>query len=128
MYYDAENLFFEDKSVDTTITSDVIDLGSKGPFVHPLYVVIKLTTKMTSGTMDTFTLQADSTAAFSSAKTLTTVTVPSSITQTAGPAQLAVLYAPITPGYRYLRLVGAGTTPVGGKITAFLANGVKVDL
>ena len=83
-YIDAENTLV----APTTLTSsvqigDFVDLGSKGGFVHPLYVDVKLTEKMTSGKVDSVTLQSSANEAFSSPADEVQVTVPSSVPQTA---------------------------------------------
>ena len=44
-YIDAENRFFAEKTCASSMTSDVIDLGSSGGFLSPLYIDIKLTEK-----------------------------------------------------------------------------------
>lgn len=127
-YIDAENLFFEDEVVAAAMTSNVIDLGNPGPFMHPLYIDIRLTTKMTSGSMTTFALQSSADAAFTSPVTEVTITLPAAAVQQAGPCVLAQFFAPIKPSHRYIRLSGVGATPVGGKVTATMQNGIKVGI
>ena len=46
-YIDAENRFFAEKTCATSMTSDVIDLGSTGGFLSPLYIDVTLTAKLT---------------------------------------------------------------------------------
>lgn len=127
-YIDAENLFFEDEAVAAAMTSNVIDLGSSGPYLHPLYIDIRLTAKMTSGSMTTFALQSAADEAFTTPTTEVTITLPSAAVQAAGPCVLAQFFAPIKPAHRYIRLSGVGATPVGGKVTATMQNGIKVNM
>jgi len=127
-YIDAENRFFAEKTCASSMTSDVIDLGSAGGFLSPLYIDIKLTEKLTSGSMDSFKLQSAAAAAFSSPVDEVEITVPSSAPQTSKPCTLAQFHAPIKPGNRYVRIVGTGTSPVGGKVSASMQNGIAVNL
>jgi len=128
MYIDAQNLFFEDTEVAASLTSDVIDLGSAGAFMHPLYIDVKLTTPMTSGTMDSFKVQSSADEAFTTPVDEVEIFVATSIDQSAKAQTLAQFFCPIKVGNRYIRLVGAGTTPVGGKVTASMVNGIRVEM
>lgn len=128
MYIDAQNLFFEDKPVAASLISDVIDLGTGGTFMHPLYIDVKLTAPMTSGTMDSFKVQSSATDAFTDPVDEVEIFVAKSINQTAKAQTLAQFFCPIKVGNRYIRLLGKGTTPVGGKVTASMVNGIKVEM
>lgn len=128
MYIDAQNLFFEDKPVAASLTSDVVDLGTGGAFMHPLYIDVKLTAPMTSGSMDSFKVQSAADEAFTTPVDEVEIFVATSIDQTAKAQTLAQFFCPIKVGNRYIRLVGTGTTPVGGKVTASMVNGIKVDM
>ena len=128
MYIDAQNLFFEDKPVAASLTSDVVDLGTGGAFMHPLYIDVKLTAPMTSGSMDSFKVQSAATEAFTNPVDEVEIFVATSIDQTAKALTLAQFFCPIKVGNRYIRLVGTGTTPVGGKVTASMVNGIKVEM
>lgn len=125
-YIDCELFFMNDAAVSATMTSDAIDLG-KGPVGHPLFIDVKLTKAMTSGSMSSIIVQSSSTSNFASAVDEVTITVPSSVVQTA-PATLAQFFAPIRTDNRYVRLKLTGTSPVGGKVSAFMANGATVRL
>jgi len=127
-YIDAENRFFAEKTCASSMTSDVIDLGSTGGFLSPLYIDVTLTAKLTSGSMDSFKLQSAAAENFASPVDEVEITVPASAPQTSKPCKLAQFHAPIKPGNRYVRLVGTGTSPVGGKVSASLQNGIRVDL
>lgn len=128
MYIDAQNLFFEDKPVAASLTSDVVDLGTGGAFMHPLYIDVKLTAPMTSGSMDSFKVQSAADEAFTTPVDEVEIFVATSINQTAKAQTLAQFFCPIKVGNRYIRLVGTGTTPVGGKVTASMVNGIKVEM
>lgn len=127
-YIDAENTLMNGVTVAAAMTGVAVDLGSKGPFVSPLKIDVKLTQKLTSGSMNSFTLQSASDEDFTSPQDEVTITVPSAAPQTSKPCTLAQFHAPIKPGNRYIRLKGAGTSPVGGKITATMQNGIGVEL
>ena len=49
-YIDAENTLMTVSAADlgTAMTGPIVDLGSKGGFLSPLYIDAKLTKKMTS--------------------------------------------------------------------------------
>lgn len=127
-YLDNELIFMNDEAAAASMTSAVLDLGTKGGNVHPLFIDVKLTKAMTSGKMDTITVQSAATEAFSSPVTEMTVTVPASINQTAAPATLAQFFAPIKTSNRYVRITMAGTSPVGGKVSAYMTSGIAVGL
>ena len=127
-YIDAENTLMNSVTVASAATGVAVDLGSKGPFLSPLYVDVKLTQKLNSGSMDSFKIQSSADADFTSPQDEVEVTVPASVPQTSKPCTLAQFHSPIKPGNRYIRLVGKGTNPVGGKITATMQNGIGVDM
>lgn len=127
-YIDAENTLMNSVTVASAATGVAVDLGSKGPFLSPLYVDVKLTQKLTSGSMDSFKIQSSADADFTSPQDEVEVTVPASVPQTSKPCTLAQFHSPIKPGNRYIRLVGKGTNPAGGKITATMQNGIGVDM
>lgn len=120
---DAELLFCENKAAADSVTTDVIELGYVGNAVTPLLVNVLLTEKLTSGSMDTVKLQSASDSAFSAdVVDEITVSAPASVDQTAGPVHLAQFYAPIRFGNKFVRLVMTGTSPAGGKLTAYLGD------
>ena len=127
-YIDAENTLMNSVTVASACTGVAVDLGSKGPFVSPLKIDVKLTQKLTSGSMDSFKLQSAADEDFTTPQDEVEVTVPASVPQTSKPCTLAQFHSPIKPGNRYIRLVGKGTSPVGGKITATMQNGIGVDM
>lgn len=127
-YIDAQNTLMNTVTVAAACTGVAVDLGSKGPFLSPLYVDVKLTQKLTSGSMDSFKIQSSADEDFTTPQDEVEVTVPSSVPQTSKPCTLAQFHSPIKPGNRYIRLVGKGTSPVGGKITATMQNGIGVDM
>ncbi|MDD3534511.1 MAG: hypothetical protein PHR27_10870, partial [Candidatus Cloacimonetes bacterium] len=113
-YVDNELFLMQDANVGATMTSSVVEMGSKGGFNHPLYFDVKLTKAMTSGTMSTIKVQSSDKQDFSTnVATEVEITVPGSIVQTAGPATLAQFYAPIKLENKFIRLVITGTSPVG---------------
>ena len=127
-YVDNELFMFNDTAAAATMTSPAFDLGTSGNWVHPLFFDVKLTKAMTSGKMTSVKVQSSADEAFSSDVDEIALTIPASIDQTAGPATLAQFYAPIKTGNRYIRLVITGTSPAGGKLSAYMANGVSLAL
>jgi len=127
-YIDAENTLINTAELGSAITGPIVDLGSKGGFLSPLYIDAKLTKKLTSGSIDSFTLQSSASDTFSSPVNEVTITVPASAPQTSKPCTLAQFHAPIKPSNRYIRLKAAATSPVGGELFAAMQNGIKVDL
>ena len=129
-YIDAENTLMTVTAADlgTAMTGPIVDLGSKGGFLSPLYIDAKLTKKMTSGSIDSFTLQSSASDTFSSPVNEVTITVPASAPQTSKPCTLAQFHAPIKPSNRYIRLKAAATSPVGGELFAAMQNGIKGDM
>lgn len=127
-YIDAENTLINTAELGSAITGPIVDLGSKGGFLSPLYIDAKLTKKLTSGSIDSFTLQSAATDTFDSPVNEVTITVPASAQQTTKPCTLAQFHAPIKPSNRYIRLKAAATSPVGGELFAAMQNGIKVDL
>nr|DAN39331.1 MAG TPA: hypothetical protein [Caudoviricetes sp.] len=127
-YIDNELIFCNDVATATSVTSGVLDIGLGGAFVHPLFIDVKLTAPVTSGKVETITVQSSATEAFAAPVTEMSVTVPVSVNQTKKAATLAQFYAPIRAGNRYVRLVIAGTNPTGGKLTAYMSTGTAVNL
>lgn len=128
MYVDAQNLFFEDVDVATSNTSDVIDLGTNGAWVHPLYIDVKLTTPMTgTGKVTAITVQSAANKDFTTPADEITITPPAAVDQTKKAATIAQFYAPIRTGNRYVRLKTTASGS-GGKLYASMVNGIKVDM
>ena len=128
MIVDNELIFLNQVDTAAKVDSTVLDLGTTGGWVHPLYIDVKLTKPVTSGTVDTITLQSSATEAFASPVDEVTITVAKSIDQKAHAATLAQFFAPIKTGNRYVRLQVKGTAPTGGKIYGCLVNGVAVGV
>lgn len=123
MVIDNELIFDTDADVSASFKSaKVVDLGKNGAVLSPLDIMVTLATKMTSGSIDTVTVETSVDEAFTDAITEAAYTVAKSVDQTAGPCTLAHFKSPIAPQARYVRLSYAGTTPVGGKVTAFLTQ------
>ena len=122
MVLDAELLFMENAAVSASMTSNVVDLGKNGAVVDPLTIQANLTTPNTSGKINTLTLESSVDQAFTSPITEAAYTVATSLDQTKA-CVLAQFKSPVKPGGRYVRLKAAGTSPVGGKITAFYTVG-----
>ena len=127
-YIDNELLFLNDTDTAASVTSEVLDLGTKGAFIHPLCIDVKLTKALASGSIKTITVQSSATEAFDSPVDEMQITVPAAINQTAGPATLAQFFAPIRYGNRYVRIVVAGTSPTGGKLTAYMCAGATIRM
>lgn len=128
-YIDNELIFCNDVATAASVTSEVLDIGlGGGAFVHPLFIDVKLTAPVTSGKVETITVQSSATAAFAAPVTEMSVTVGASVNQTKKAATLAQFYAPIRAGNRYVRLVIAGNAPTGGKLTAYMSSGTAVNL
>lgn len=132
-YIDNELIFCQDKSITAAVSpattsetlSDVIDLGTNGPVLHPLFIDVKLPTPFTAGNISKITLQSSAVANdFSAAVDEMAVIPPATQTST---MTLAQFYAPIKTGNRYVRLKFDGaSSPAGGKVTAFMTPGATV--
>ena len=127
-YIDNELLMFNDEAAAASMTSAAFDLGTNGGFNHPLFFDVKLTEALTSGSVDSIKVQSSVDSVFTTPVDEVEITVPSSIDPTAGPATLAQFFAPIKLSNRYVRLVITCTTPVGGKVSAYMTNGIGVPL
>lgn len=127
MTIDYELIMCKDKDTAASVTSDVVDLGKNGANLSPLYVSVKLTQGLTSGSISAIKLQTAEDEAFSTPVDEITITVPSSVIQTR-PCNLAQFHCPITPQNRYARAVITGSTPVGGKLWAYITADVQVPL
>ena len=80
---DAQLLLSENQAVTgASANSNVIDLGSTGGFMHPLYFDVKLTTPMTSGKITKVKVQSAATEGFDSPADEVEVSVPDSLIQT----------------------------------------------
>ncbi|MCQ2282371.1 MAG: hypothetical protein MJZ99_07085 [Bacteroidales bacterium] len=127
-YIDNELIFLNDVDTAATVNSAVLDLGTKGAWLHPLYIDVKLTKALASGNITTIKVQSAATKEFTAPADEMQVTVPAAVNQTAGPATLAQFFAPIRTGNRYVRIVVTGTSPTGGKLTAYMSSGAAVNL
>ena len=127
-YIDAENILVNTAELGSAITGPVVDLGSKGAFMSPLYIDAKLTKKLTSGSINSLTLQSSPAEAFTAVTEEVKITVPSSLSQTSKPCTLAQFHAPIKPGNRYIRVKASASSPVGGELFVAMQNGMKVDM
>lgn len=127
-YIDAENILVNTAELGSAITGAVVDLGSKGAFMSPLYIDAKLTKKLTSGSINTIKIQSASDEAFTTPVDEAEVTVSASAPQTSKPCTLAQFHAPIKPGNRYIRAKATATAPVGGELFVAMQNGMKVDM
>ena len=127
-YIDAENILMKTDSLSATVNGAIVDLGSKGAFMSPLYIDAKLTKKLSSGSITSFTLNSSPAEAFTAITEEVKVTVPSSLPQTSRPCTLAQFHAPIKPGNRYIRITANGSSPVGGELYVTMQNGMKVDM
>jgi len=135
-YIDNELIFCKDKELTaaespattSNTTTDVIDLGTNGANIHPLFIDVKLTKKFSTGNVAKITVQSSAASNFNSATDEMAVEIPST-GQTSGVMTLAQFYAPIRTGNRYVRLkIGGAASPTGGKVTAFMVNGMGVAL
>ena len=124
---DAKLLLCSDKAVAASVTTDAIDLGKNGAVLVPLYVSVKLTEGCESGSMTSVKVQSASIAEFSDAVDEMTVQVPASVVQTR-PCNLVQFFAPISPAKRFVRLVMTGSSPVGGKLWAYLSPDIQVPI
>ena len=117
---DAQLLLSENQAVTgTDANSNVIDLGSTGGFMHPLYFDVKLTTPMTSGKITKVKVQSAATEGFDSPADEVEVSVPDSLIQTRA-CTVAQFFSPIKYGNRYIRLVYTASEAVGGKVFAYM--------
>lgn len=125
---DAQLLLSENQAVtDTSENSNVINLGSTGGFMHPLYFDVKLTTPMTKGKITKVKVQSSATKDFSSSANEVEVSVPDSLVQTRA-CTVAQFFSPIKYGNRYIRLVYTAEGAAGGKVFAYMTDGVQVTL
>lgn len=125
---DAQLLLSENQPVtDASANSNVIDLGSTGGFMHPLYFDVKLTTPMTSGKITKVKVQSSATEGFDSPADEVEVSVPDSLIQTRA-CTVAQFFSPIKYGNRYIRLVYTASGAVGGKVFAYMTDGIQVTL
>lgn len=126
---DAQLLLSENQPVDGASTnSSVIDLGSTGGFMHPLYFDVKLTTPMTAGKITKVKVQSSATKEFSDSADEVEVSVPASLDQTRA-CTVAQFFSPIKYGNRYIRLAyTAEDAAAGGKVFAYMTDGVQVTL
>lgn len=126
---DAQLLLSENQAVTgTSANSNVIDLGSTGGFMHPLYFDVKLTTPMTDGKITKVKVQSSATKEFSSSADEVEVSVPDSLDQTRA-CTVAQFFSPIKYGNRYIRLVyTTAKDATGGKVFAYMTDGVQVTL
>ena len=124
---DYELIMCKDKDTAASVNTDVVDLGKNGANLSPLYVSVKLTQGLTSGSINTIKLQTAEDEVFTSPVDEVTITVPASIIQTR-PCNLAQFHCPISPQNRYARAVITGSAPVGGKLWAYITGDVQVPL
>ena len=127
-YIDAENYLIAPKTAATGVYGDVVDLGNRGGFAHPLYVDVKLTEPVSSGKMDKVKLESSPTSGFTSGNvTEAEVTLyGGTAEQQARPMTLAQFHAPISPKNRYVRLTATAAAVSGGKIQATMQQGISV--
>ena len=125
---DAQLLLSENQAVTGAIVnSNVIDLGSTGGFMHPLYFDVKLTTPTTAGKITKVKVQSSATKEFSSPADEVEVSVPDSLVQTRA-CTVAQFFSPIKYGNRYIRLVYTAKDATDGKVFAYMTDGVQVTL
>ena len=125
---DAQLLLSENQAVTgTSANSNVIDLGSTGGFMHPLYFDVKLTTPMNSGKITNVKVQSSAVEDFASPADEVEVSVPDSLDQTRS-CTVAQFFSPIKYGNRYIRLVYTAEDAAGGKVFAYMTDGVQVTL
>lgn len=125
---DAQLLLSENQAVaGTSANSNVIDLGSTGGFMHPLYFDVKLTTPTTAGKITKVKVQSSATKDFSSSADEVEVSVPDSLVQTRA-CTVAQFFSPIKYGNRYIRLVYTAEANTDGKVFAYMTDGVQVTL
>ncbi len=125
---DAQLLLSENQAVTgASEPSKVIDLGSTGGFMHPLYFDVKLTTPMTTGKITKVKVQSSATAGFDTPADEVEVSVPDSLIQTRA-CTVAQFFSPIKYGNRYIRLVYTASDPAGGKVFAYMTDGIQVTL
>lgn len=74
MILDGENLFFKDKALASSLTSDVIAMGV-GESSQPMHIFVTCDGE-SSGATTTVTLKTSATESMSDAKTLGTYTAP----------------------------------------------------
>ena len=122
MVLDNELVFDMDTPVSASFNSKkVIDLGANGSVYEPMDLQVQLSTGCTSGTINSVKVQSAKDAKFSSPVDEVEFHVPTSLKQNV-PCVLAQFKCPITPQNRYVRLAYAGTSPSGGKVTAFITR------
>lgn len=125
---DAQLLLSENQPVTgTAAESNAIDLGSTGGFMHPLYFDVKLTTPMTTGKITKVKVQSSAEADFEEPVNEVEVSVPASLDQKRA-CTVAQFFSPIKYGNRYIRLAYTAEEAAGGKVFAYMTDGVQVTL
>jgi len=125
MNFDGNLIFSEDQAIGAaSVSSAVIDLGSPNAY-HSLWCIANLTTKMTSGKIDSIAVVTATDAAMTTPITMLTLTLGAAPVQTAGAAVLAQFRLP-TGMKQFMKLVFASTSPVGGKVFAGLVKDAPV--
>ncbi|MDR3349761.1 MAG: hypothetical protein LBO03_09260 [Acidaminococcales bacterium] len=115
----AQNLAISAASTNTT----PVDLGLNGDYYDAQpWLFVNLTAGFTAGAIASVKVQTADAEAFAAAVDVMTVTVPTTIAQTA-PAKLIVMKLP-RGMKRWMRLVVAASgTPAGGAVFAGLSTG-----
>lgn len=126
MVLDNALMFDENTAVASSFNSaKVIDLGLNGAVYEPLDIQVNLSVANASGKITSIKVQSAATQDFQPPVDEAQFFVPGSVVQTK-PCVLAQFKSPIKPQNRYVRLVYAGATPTGGKVSAFITKGIAV--
>ncbi len=122
---DSELILIENQAASASLVSSIIDLGFGGGTSSPLYLDVKLSQKLTSGSVDSIKVQSADTEDFGSPQDEYTININNTSEQTVKACQLVQAFLPVKPK-RYLRITVTGTSPVGGKIWAYASTDIQL--
>lgn len=118
---DLALVFTEDTSLASAITSDIIDLGGKsglGGFAKPMYLALAFPTAATGTGSVTFNVQDSANGSTFATKLAATV---------AAADMKKPIYIPMPVEHeQYLRMTSTVSGTVGGKVTAYIADGTVI--
>lgn len=122
---DSELILIENQATTASLESSIIDLGVGGATSNPLYLDVKLSQKLTSGSVDSIKVQSADTEEFGSPQDEYTININNATEQTVKACQLVQAFLPVKPK-RYLRITVTGTSPEGGKIWAYASTDIQL--
>lgn len=122
---DSELILIENQATAASLESSIIDLGFGGGTSSPLFMDVKLSQKLTSGSIDSVKVQSSDSKDMSSPQDEYTININNASEQTQRACQLVQAFLPVKPK-RYLRITITGTSPEGGKIWAYASTDIQL--